>query len=47
MPLENGRYLKIAISLALGSDDIRNMPKAKAALNELYDKIERIYHTED
>jgi hypothetical protein len=45
--LENVRYLKIAISLALGSDDIRDMPKTKAALNELYNKIERIYHTED
>jgi hypothetical protein len=30
------RYLKVAIALALGSDDIRDMPKTKTALNELY-----------
>jgi hypothetical protein len=41
---EDIRYLKVAIALALGSDDIREMPKSKLALNELYHKIER---TED
>jgi len=39
---EDFRYLKVAISLALTSDDIREMPKTKAALNELYAKIERM-----
>lgn len=43
---EDIRYLKVAIGLALGSPDIEEMPKTKAALNELYDKIERIYHSE-
>jgi hypothetical protein len=40
---EDIRYLKVAIALALGSDDIRNMPKTKDALNELYAKLERLY----
>jgi hypothetical protein len=39
---EDIRYLKVAIALAVGSDDIRNMPKTKAALDELYYKIERM-----
>jgi hypothetical protein len=39
---EDLRYLRIAIALALGSDDIREMPKTKVALNELYAKIERM-----
>jgi hypothetical protein len=38
---EDVRYLKVAIALALGSDDIREMPKSKLTLNELYHKIER------
>lgn len=38
------RYLKVAIGLALGSPDIVDMPKTKAALNDLYDKIERMYN---
>jgi hypothetical protein len=41
------RYLKVAIALALGSDDIREMPKTKMALNELYRKIERMEGTEE
>lgn len=45
--LEDIRYLKVAIALALGSDDIGEMPKTKEALHVLYEKIERIYHTED
>jgi hypothetical protein len=43
---EDIRYLKVAIALALGSDDIRNMPKTKDALNELYAKLERLYRIE-
>lgn len=39
---EDIRYLKVAIALALGSDDILEMPKTKDALNELYLKVERI-----
>ena len=42
---EDIRYLKVAIALALGSDDIREMPKTKTALNELYHKIERVEGT--
>jgi hypothetical protein len=42
---ENLRYLKIAISLALTGTDIEEMPKTKIALNELYEKIERIKET--
>ena len=44
---EDIRYLKIAISLALMSSDIRQIPKTKVALNELYDKIERIQGNKD
>jgi hypothetical protein len=39
---EDIRYLKVAIALALGSDDILEMQKTKTALNELYHKIERM-----
>ena len=39
---EDLRYLKVGISLALTSDDIREMPKTKVALNELYAKLERM-----
>jgi hypothetical protein len=39
---EDIRYLKVAIALALGSEDIREMPKTKTALNELYHKIEQM-----
>jgi hypothetical protein len=46
LTLEDIRYLKVAIALALGSPDIVDMAKTKRALNELYDKIERIYQTE-
>jgi hypothetical protein len=41
------RYLKVAIALALGSDDIREMPKTKTALNELYHKIEWMQGSEE
>jgi hypothetical protein len=44
---ENIRYLKVAIALALGSDDIREMPKTKMALNELYHKIERMQGSDE
>ncbi len=32
---EDVRHFKVAITLALGSEDIREMPKTKTALNEL------------
>ena len=44
---EEIRYLKVAISLALTGPDIQEMPKTKLALNELYDKIERIQGNKD
>jgi hypothetical protein len=44
---EDIRYLKVAIALALGSDDIRELPKSKLALNELYHKIERMEVNEE
>jgi hypothetical protein len=44
---EDIRYLKVAIALALGSDDILEMPKTKTALNELYHKIERMQGNKD
>jgi hypothetical protein len=33
--------------IALGSEDIHEMPKTKDALNELYHKIERIEGSEE
>jgi hypothetical protein len=45
--LEDIRDLKVAIALALGSDDIREMPKSKLALNELYHKIERMQGSDE
>ena len=39
---EDLRYLKVGISLALTSEDIRETPKTKVALNELYAKLERM-----
>jgi hypothetical protein len=39
---EDIRYLKVSISLALTGPDIQEMPKTQVALNELYDKIERM-----
>jgi hypothetical protein len=38
---EDLRYLKVAIALALGLDDIREMPKTKVAIHGLYEKIEK------
>jgi hypothetical protein len=43
---EDIQYLKIAIVLTLGSDDIRNMPKTREALDELLRKIERMEETQ-
>jgi hypothetical protein len=40
------RYLKVAIALAIGSDDIHEMPQTKLALKELYHKLDRMYKTE-
>jgi hypothetical protein len=45
--LEDFRYLKVAISLALTGPDIQEMPKTQVALNELYDKIERMQGNKD
>ena len=39
-------YLLVAITLALGNDDIRNMPKTRDALHTLYGKIDRTYKME-
>jgi hypothetical protein len=39
--------MKVAIALALGSDDILEMQKTKMALNELYHKIEWMHGTEE
>jgi hypothetical protein len=44
---EDIRYLKVAISLALTGPDIQEMPKTQVALNELYDKIERMQGNKD
>jgi hypothetical protein len=44
---EGLRYLKVAIALALGSEDIRDMPKTKTALDILYHKIEQMEGTEE
>jgi hypothetical protein len=38
------RDLKVAIALAFGNPDLKEMPKTHAALEALYEKIERIYH---
>jgi hypothetical protein len=43
---EDLRYLKVAIALAFGNPDLKEMPKTRAALEVLYEKIERIYHLE-
>lgn len=43
---EDLMYLRVGIALALGSDDIRNMPKTKDALHTIYDKIDRMYRRE-
>jgi hypothetical protein len=39
-------YLKVAIALAFGNPDLKEMPKTLAALEVLYEKIERMYHQE-
>jgi hypothetical protein len=44
---EDLRYLKVAIALALGLDDILEMQKTKTALNEIYHEIERMQGTEE
>ena len=41
---EDLMYLKVAIALAFGNSDLKNMPKTHAALEVLYEKIERLYH---
>ena len=44
---EDFRYLKVAIELALGSDDIREMPKTKVELHGLYEKIIKMEGSEE
>jgi hypothetical protein len=44
---EEIRHLKLAVALALGSEDIEVMPITKTILNELYEKLDRIYHTRE
>jgi hypothetical protein len=40
---EDLRFIQVAIALALGNQDIFDMPKTKIALDGLSDKVERIY----
>jgi hypothetical protein len=44
--VEGLQYLGVAIIFAMSNDDVGNMPKTMAALEVLYDKIERMYEKE-
>ena len=39
-------YLKVALILAQNSVDLDDMSKTKTAMEELYNKIDRLYHLE-
>jgi hypothetical protein len=39
-------YLKVSIGLAVGNDDILEMPRTKEALDVLFHKVDRLYRRE-
>jgi hypothetical protein len=43
---EDLRYIQVAIALAIGNPDIREMPKTKIALDVLSEKVDRIHYRE-
>jgi hypothetical protein len=43
---EDLRFIQVAIALAVGNEDIREMPRTKIALYVLSEKVDRIYHRE-